>query len=266
MYASRIDYLEKVQRVTSMHTWNGFISFGLVHIPVGLLPAAKEETIEFNQLHREDGGRINLKKVCAACGRELAAEDIVKGYAYEKGKYVRFEPDEIERMKAPGEKTIRIERFVRMSEIEPRYYEKAYYVEPNGGSQAFHLLRKAMETEGRAGLAKVVMGMRDYLAALTAEGNAMMLYRLYFASEMRPAPEIPDAACGDREQMLARIMIGNLAAPFRPEEYRDGFQAKLRRAIKHKIAGEEIPAEPEGAAPDAPANLMDALEASILAE
>jgi DNA end-binding protein Ku len=249
-----------------MHSWNGFISFGLVHIPVGLTPAAKEETIEFNQLHRDDGGRINLKKVCAVCGGELAAGDIVKGYAYEKGKYVRFEPDEIEFLKAPGEKTIKIERFVRAGEIEPKYYEKAYYVESNGGTQAFHLLRKAMEMEGRAGLAKVVMGTREYLAALTAEGNSMMLHRLYFSTEIRPAPDMPDAECGERELQLARIMIGNLASPFRPEDYRDEFQAKLRRAIEKKIAGEDLAVEPESTKQEVTVNLLNALEASILAE
>lgn len=249
-----------------MHTWNGFLSFGFVHIPVGLLPAAKEESIEFNQLHREDGGRVNYRKVCAACGRELAAEDIVKGYAYEKGRYVRFEPGEIERLKAASDKTIRIERFVRIGEIEPKYFEKAYYVEPGGGAQAFNLLRGAMEAEGRAGLAKVVMGTREYLSALTAEGSSMMLHKLYYASDMRPAPEIPATECGERELLLARIMIGNLAAPFRPEEYRDEFQAKLRSAIERKTAGEELPAEPEAFTPEVPENLMDALLASIDAQ
>jgi DNA end-binding protein Ku len=247
----------------AMHSWNGFISFGLVFIPVGLIPAASEESIEFNQIHREDGGRINMKKVCAVCGKELKAEDIVKGYPYEKNKYVCFDTDEIERLKTPGEKTIKIERFVRIGEIDPVYYEKAYYVEPAGGAQAFSLLRKAMEQEGRVGLSKVVIGTRDYLVALRASGSAMMLYRLFFPSEIRRAPEIPANGTGDRELQLARIMIGNLSGPFRPEAYRDEFQAKLRRAIERKIAGQEVPEEPQRAAPAAVTDLMDALVASV---
>jgi DNA end-binding protein Ku len=250
----------------AMHRWNGFISFGLVFIPVGLTPAACEESIEFNQIHKVDGGHINLKKVCAVCGGELKPEDIVKGYSYEKGKYVCFDAEEIEQMKTPGEKTIRIEKFVRIGEIDPRYIEKAYFVEPSGGAQAFNLLRRAMEQEGRAGLAKVVMGMRDYLVALCAEMDSMVLYRLYFSSEIRQAPEYAETKPDSRELQLARIMIGNLSGPFHPEAYRDEFQTKLRKAIKLKINGTPMPAQTQSAVPEAPISLMDALLASIQAQ
>lgn len=249
-----------------MASWNGSISFGLVYIPISLSLAAGDESIEFHQIHRGCGGRVSLKKVCSVCGKELKTEDIVKGFSYEQGRNVYFEADEIEGMKTKGDRTISIAQFVRLEEIDPVYYEKAYYVEPNGGEKAFGLLLKAMAQENRVGISKVVMGTREYLVALRVVNGTMLLYRLFFASEIRSAPSIPAGEAVDKELEMARVIINNLASPFQPETYHDEFQARLRQAIERKIAGQEIMAEPQPDKPNAVSNLMDALIASVNAQ
>jgi len=242
----------------------GAISFGMVHIPVGLYTATQDVDIHFNQLCKEDGSRVKYKKVCANCGKEVSAKDIVKGFEYEKGKYVTLTDDDFEQAKTEKDKTIHILHFTNLSNIRPVYYDKTYHAIPEqGGEKAYELLRKAMKEENKIAIAKTVLGTKEKLLALIPTDDDIMVETMYFADEVKEAPkEIPQPEVSEQELHMAKLLIGSMEQEFNPAAYKDEYRQRLWEIINAKIQGKEIIAAPEEGQSNV-INLMDALKASL---
>jgi DNA end-binding protein Ku len=246
-------------------SWKGSISFGMVYIPVSLMLAASDSGISFNMLHQKCGSRVNYKKICPVCNTEVSHDELVKGYQYEDGKYVVMTEDDIEKIKTPKDKSINILQFVNQEEIDPIFYEKSYYIVPNGGEKAFELLRQAMQAENKVGIAKMVLGTKESLVALRVSNDTMLLNTLFFLNEIKGAPPGTanmDVSSGEVE--LARALINSMAASFQPEQFHDEYQEKLKQAIEQKISGQEVVTAPQEEANNV-ISLMDALAASLKA-
>ena len=245
-------------------THKGAISFGLVHIPVALYTATQDNDIRFNQLCKEDHSRIRYKKVCAHCGKEVRNEDIVKGFEYEKDKFVVMTDEDFESAKTEKDRSIHILHFTDLAQIRPIYYEKTYHVAPEaGGDKAYELLRQAMKEEGKVAVAKSVIGAKEKLIAIIPTDEGMLLETLYFADEIKALPKAaartePKPA----ELEMAKTLVGTMSRPFEPELYQDEYQKRLREIIEKKISGQEI-AAPAGRQEDNVIDIMEALRASI---
>ncbi len=244
-------------------SWKGSISFGLIYIPVSLYIATRDESIGFNMLHKECHTRIRYKKVCEFCDIEVKSSDIVKGYNYDENKYVVFTDDDFEKIKTPKDKSINIVQFVDISEIDPVFYEKAYYVVPNGGEKAFELLKQALYETNKVGIAKVVFGTKESLVALRVAHDKMLLNTLYFINEIKSvqAPYV-NIELNQAEVDLAKQLIKQMTSTFVPEKYHDEYQERLKLAIEQKIQGEEIMIPKEKETQNI-INLMDALQESL---
>lgn len=244
-------------------SWKGSISFGLIYIPINLYIATREESIGFNMLHKNCHTRIRYKKVCEFCDEEVKSGDIVKGYNYEADKYVIFESDDFEKIKSTKDKSINILQFVDINEIDPVFYEKAYYIVPNGGERAFELLKQALIETNKVGIAKVVFGTKETLVALRVNHDNMILNKLFFANEIKSV-QVPyvNIDVNPQEVDLAKMLIKQMTSAFNPDIYHDEYQEKLKLAIEQKIQGEEI-IIPNEIAENNIINLMDALKESI---
>lgn len=246
------------------YSYKGSISFGLVYIPVTLHSTIKENDIGFNMIDKKTMSRVKYKKTCADCdGREVKQEDIVKGFEYEDGKYVIFEEKDFEKLKSKKDKNITIKKFVSLSEVDPLYFDKPYYVVPTGAEKAFAVLLTAMEQEGKAAVAKTVLGTKETLILIRAKDGQMLLNTLYFEEEVtkNPAKEITEKG-NAAELKMAKAIIEGMTGEFNPEEYRDEYRQKVQEAIERKIAGKEIIA-PKEKNVGTVANLMDALTKSL---
>lgn len=240
------------------------ISFSLVAIPIALYTATQDNDIHLNQLHKEDSARVRYKKTCAHCGQELAAADIVKGYEYDKDRYVVVKDEEIEKIKTEKERAIQILHFVKLDEISPVYYDKTYMAVPEpGGEKAFELLRAALMAEQKVAIGKTVIGTRDTLMAIIPREDGVLISTMFFLDEIKELPKSYSKPEPQKAELdMARTLIGAMDTPFNPEEYHDEYQTKLRSLIETKIAGREVTApQPEG--PSNVISLMDALKASI---
>jgi DNA end-binding protein Ku len=246
--------------------WKGAISFGLVSIPIKMYPATEEKSLSFNQLHDKDHGRIKYKRVCAKCGEEVAFENIVKGYEFEKDQYVVLTDEELDAVPVESSRAIDILQFVDMGEIDPIYYKKTYYLVPEEtGVKAYSLLRKALGEDGKVGIAKVAFREKEHLAALRIRDDVFLLETMYWPDEIRPAefPELDKSAqVRAQEVQMARSLIDNLTEDWRPEAFRDEYREALLAIVEKKVAGEEIERveEPE---PTKVVDLMEALKASV---
>ena len=246
------------------YSYTGSISFGLVYIPVTLHSTIKENDIGFNMIDKKTMSRVKYKKTCADCdGREVKQEDIVKGFEYEDGKYVILEEKDFEKLKLKKDKNITIEKFVKLSEVDPLYFETPYYVVPTGAEKAFAVLLKAMEEEGRAAIAKTVLGTKETLILIRAKDGQMLLNTLFFEEEVtkNPAKEIketPSAA----EIKMAKAIIEGMSGKFIPSEYKDEYRQRVQEAIERKIAGKQIVA-PKEKNIGTVVSLMDALTKSL---
>jgi len=246
--------------------WKGAISFGLVTIPVSVYPATEEKTLRFNQLHDEDGGRIRMKRVCSIDGEEVGYEHIVKGYEYEKDRYVIVTDDDFEKVPVESSRQIDIQQFVELEDIDPMLYKKSYYLVPEEtGAKAYALLREAMNRAGKVGIAKVSFRDKEHLAALRFKDEALTLETMYWPDEIREA-EFGDADVDvkvrDQELAMARQLIESLTAEWNPEEYTDEYREALMQIVEAKVNGEEIEVvEPEPTAKVV--DLMEALKASV---
>ncbi len=248
--------------------WKGAISFGLVTIPVSVYPATEEKTLRFNQLHDEDGGRIRMKRVCSVDGEEVGYEHIVKGYEYEKDRYVILTDDDFEAIPVESSRAIDIQQFVDLDEIDPMLYKKSYYLVPEEtGAKAYALLREALNRAGKVGIAKVSFRDKEHLAALRFRDEAFILETMFWPDEIREADfggVDVDAKVRDNELEMARTLIENLTADWDPSEFTDEYRESLLRVVEAKINGEEIEvveAEPAAKVVD----LMEALKASVAA-
>lgn len=246
------------------YSYKGSISFGLVYIPVTLHSTIRDNDIGFNMIDKKTMSRVKYKKTCADCdGREVKQEDIVKGFEYEDGKYVIFEEKDFEKIKSKKDKSITIEKFVNLSEVDPLYFDKPYYVAPTGAEKAFVVLLTAMEQEGKAAIAKTVLGTKETLILIRAKDGQMLLNTLFFEEEVtkNPAKEITEKG-NAAELKMAKAIIEGMTGEFNPEDYRDEYRQKVQEAIERKIAGKEIVA-PRETNVGTVANLMDALTKSL---
>jgi DNA end-binding protein Ku len=248
--------------------WKGAISFGLVTIPVSVYPATEEKTLRFNQLHDEDGGRIRMKRTCSIDGEEVGYEHIVKGYEYEKDRYVILTDDDFDMVPVESSRAIDIQQFVELDEIDPMYYKKSYFLVPEEtGARAYALLREALNRAGKVGIAKVSFRDKEHLAALRFRDDAFVLETMYWPDELREADfggVDVNANVRDNELDMAQTLIDNLTADWDPGEFRDEYREGLLRIVEAKINGEEIEvveAEPAAKVVD----LMEALKASVAA-
>lgn len=240
------------------------ISFGLVAIPISMYTAIQDNDIKFNQLHKGDNERIKYIKTCAHCGKELKAEDIVKGYEYDKDHYVIITDEDIEKIKTEKDKTIQILHFAQLNQISPVYYEKTYQVVPEaGGEKAFELLRKALLSEQKIAIGKTVMGTKDTLMAVIPREDGMLIATMFYEDDIKELQKTfnkPEP--NDAELSMAKTLINSMDTPFNPNEYSDQYQIKLKKLIEDKIVGKEIVSS-ETDRPNNVINLMDALKASI---
>jgi len=238
----------------------GAISFGLVHIPVSLYTAIGDNSIGFNLLHKSCGQRIRYKKTCPACNIEnVKQEDIVKGFEYEEGKYVIMTDDDFEKIKSPKDKTIHIIQFAKLNEIDPIFFEKSYYAVPDaGGDKAFELLRTVMLSENMVAIAKSVMGTKENLLTIRPTNDGLIVEIMYYLEEIKPIPKsYTKPQLNETEINMAKMLVNSMAKEFKPEEYRDEYQEKVKNALKQKIEGKEIIEE----APARTGNVIDLMEA-----
>lgn len=247
------------------YSYKGAITFGLVYIPINLQLSVKEHDIGFNMLEKKSKSRVKYKKTCVDCNdKEVKNEDIVKGYQYEKDKYVIFTDDDFEKIKSNKDKNITIEQFVNLEEVDPVYYDKSYFVKPIGANKAYHVLLKAMESEKKAGIAKTVLGTKETLLLLRVRDGKMLVNTLYFHDEVQKAPEIEKSKTTKQELDLAKNLINQMTAPFQAEKYKDEYYLKLKKAIKQKISGNEIVQAKDEKEPAKIINLMEALQKSLV--
>ncbi len=242
----------------------GAISFGLVHIPVGLYTATQDNDLQFNQLCKEDGSRIRYKKVCSHCGKEVANSDIVKGFEYEKGKYVTLTDKEFEKAKSQKDKLIYIISFANLSEVKPIYFDKTYHIIPEkGGEKAFNLLYVAMKDLKKIAIAKTVLGTKEKLLALIPTNDGILAETLFFYDEIKESPKkLSKEKVKPQELKMAKALIESMNEKFDPKDYKDEYQSKLWTIIKKKIGGKKIVTPKETVAINVE-DIMDALKKSL---
>jgi DNA end-binding protein Ku len=220
--------------------WNGSISFGLVTIPVALYPATRREELSFRLLRKTDQSPVNYKRVAEADGKEVPWKDIVKGYEYEKGKFVVLKEEDFKRVDLEAAaQTIDIMDFVAVEEINPMYFQKPYYLEPQkGGDKPYALLREALRESGKIGIAKVVIRTREHLAGVKAQGDAIILEIMHFGDELVDADSLKFPKAGQaraREVSMAKKLIDGMTAKWEPEKYEDDYKTQLMAMIEEKV-------------------------------
>jgi DNA end-binding protein Ku len=227
--------------------WKGAISFGLVNIPIRLYAATERRDPRFHYLHGECGSPIRYVKWCPYCKREVPAEEVVWGYEYERDKYVLFTDEELEALQAVPQKTIAIEDFIDMREVDPIFFDRAYFLEPvEGGARAYALLRRAMDESGRVAVARVAIRSKETLATVRTYGaRALVMETMFWPDEVRPGESLaipfgdePE----DREVQMATTLVNMLSSPFEPSKYRSDRRERLTRAISAKVEGRGVEA------------------------
>jgi DNA end-binding protein Ku len=252
--------------------WTGSLSFGLVNVPVGLYSATEDQSIHFNQFRAGTSERIRNKRVGEQTGDEVAYADIVKGYDLGGGEYVILTPEELTSL-APGPShTIEVTDFVELSEIDPIYFDKPYFLAPHGknGDRAYELLRKVMAETNKVAIATFVMRDKQYLVAVRPEKSALVLETLLFADEVRdPVKEIEvlpvQASFEDREIEMAKLLIDSMTTAWQPESYRDTYRERVEELIDQKCQGTVVVSEGPRAEPAPVVDLLAALQASVSA-
>ena len=251
--------------------WNGSISFGLVNIPVKLYNAVSRKNVSFHQIDSDSGARIKMQRVSSKTGEEVPYERIVKGYELSPDRYVLIEPEELDALDPEATHSIDIEEFTDLADIDPIFFDSAYYLAPGKGAEkSFALLAKAMEEQGKVALARFVMRTKQYLASVRAKEGMLLLSTMVYADEVVPPEQLPElddidrVKVNDKEVAMAAQLIDSLSADFEPERFRDTYRDQVLELIERKASGEEIVVE----APEAPeatsvVDLMAALEASV---
>lgn len=246
-------------------TWNGFLTFGLISIPIRLSPAARTERISFNQLHKECHTRLKQPLFCPTCNRMVERSEVEKGYEYEDGQYVLFTSEELDKVEPESARSMEILEFVKLDEIDPVFFDSSYYAAPEeGGAKAYRLLTEAMQQSGYAGIAKVTMHNRENIVIIRASDKGLTLHTMFYTNEIRSAESAgaDKVEVKEQERTLATQLIENLAAKFEPDKYRDTYQESLRALVAAKTAGREV--TPTAHATIAPViDLMDALKKSL---
>ena len=252
--------------------WSGAISFGLVNIPVKLYNAVSPKTVRFNQIDSRTGSRVRQKLVAEADGEEVSRDQIVKGYEIRPGDYVTVSDEELAALDPEAAHTIDIEEFVDLAEIDPMYFDKAYWLAPDKGNpKPYALLAEAMASSGRVAIARFVMRSKQYLAAIRAVDGRLVMSTMTWADEINSPAGIPELDgvdeidVSEREELLAAQLIESLAAPFEPDKYRDTYREQVMGLIEAKASGTELVTTTSGPPSGQVVDLMAALEASVSA-
>lgn len=250
--------------------WSGAISFGLVNVPVKLITAQRSKDIHFNQLDGTDGTRIAQKRVRPDTGEEVPYERLVKGYEVSPNRYVVIDPQELESLDAKATHTIDIEEFVDLDQIDPLYFERGYYLIPDkGAAKPYRLLARAMSAANKVAIARFVMRTKQYLAAVRAKDDVLVLSTMLYGDEVESAENLDlpgeDADVTARELKMAEQLIESLSAEFDPARYHDDYREKVLALIDAKAEGQEIVTSAEPEQPTKVVDLMAALEASLAA-
>ena len=253
--------------------WSGAISFGLVNIPVKLYSAVSRKTVRFHQIDAESGQRIRQQRINPTSGEEVPYEQIVKGYEIGPDRYVMISPDELEALEPQKTRTIDIEDFVDLVDIDPIYYDHPYYLAPDtGAGKAYKLLLDAMEDAGKVAIARVVIRSKENLVAIRPHDGVLTMETMLFADEVIPADALDELAAGDgdlktssRELEMAKQLIDSLSSDFEPEKYHDEYRERVLELIERKAQGETVVVEAPPEEPKKVPDLMSALEASIAA-
>ncbi len=231
--------------------WKGSISFGLVNIPIALYPATRKEELKFRLLRKSDLSPVNYKRVAEKDGKEVPWDQIVKGYEYEKGKFVVLKEEDFERVDLEATQTVDIQDFVEVDEIDPMFFYKPYYLEPQkGGDKAYALLRDALKDSNKVGIAKVVIKTREYLAGVKPEDGALVLELMHFADELADTERLhvpKKVEVGKREMNMAKSLIDSMSAKWDPKKYHDEYREALMEVIEEKVeaGGKEIEEKPK---------------------
>lgn len=252
--------------------WSGSISFGLVNIPIKLFNAIKRKSLQFHQLRRKDGCRIRLKRVCSIDNAEVPNDEIVKGYEIYPDRYVIVSSDELEALYPKATKSIEIEDFVLLDEIDPIYFDHSYYLVPDkGASKAYSLLLEALHQSKKVAVARMVLRNKQYLATIRPNGRSLTLSTIYFADEIVSQELLEDLPTADsksekRELTIALQLIESLSATFQPEKYHDEYREKVLDMIEKKAEGQDVVTQQAAPEPGTKViDLMAALEASLSA-
>ena len=253
--------------------WKGSISFGLVNIPIALYPATRREELKFRLLRKTDLSPVNYKRVAEKDGKEVSWDQIVKGYEYEKGKYVVLQEEDFQRVDLEATQTVDIQDFVDLEEIDPMFFYKPYYLEPQkGGDKAYALLRDALKDTNKVGVAKVVIKTRQYLAGVKPEDGALVLELMHFADELADPEKLhvpKKLEVGKREMNMAKSLIGSMTSKWQPEKYKDDYREALMDVIEEKVeaGGKEIEEKPRKAPkPTKVIDLVSVLQKSLGAD
>jgi DNA end-binding protein Ku len=219
--------------------WKGSISFGLVNIPIALYPASRAEELKFRLLRKKDLSPVNYKRVAEADGKEVPWHEIVKGYEYEKDKFVVLNEEDFKRVDIEATQTVDIISFVELSEVNLVFFHKPYYMEPQkGGDRAYVLLRQALQESGKIGIAKVVIKTRQHLAAVKPQKKGLMLELMHFADELHEVDDfkLPHAtSIGKKELDMAKALISSMTTEWKPEDYKDEYRHALEKLIEEKV-------------------------------
>jgi DNA end-binding protein Ku len=245
--------------------WSGYLTFGLVSLPVRLYSGARGEGVSFHMLHREDLTRVKQQLICPADDKVLDRRDIVKGYEYRKGEYVVIEPDEIKKIEPKTAKAMEILQFVKADEVDPVYFESSYYVTAEeGGKHPYALLTRAMEESDYYAIAKLTMHNREYTVFLRPYHGGLMLHTMYYQDEVRAMESFGTESVEIRaaELKVANQLIEALAGKFEPTRFHDSFQENLKKLIQARLEGREVTAV-EKTAPPPVTDLMAALKQSL---
>src|ERR1051325_8138830 len=227
--------------------WKGSISFGLVYIPIAVYPATREEKLSFRQLRATDLSPIRYKKVADVDQKEVTAEQIVKGFEYERGQYVVLKDEDFQKVRIESTHSIDITDFVELEQVDPKFFYKPYFLEPQkGGEKAYSLLHKALSGTDKIGIAKVVISNREYLAAVKADGLFLVLELMHFASEVLSPEELnrPKTELNDKELKMANALIESMSSDWQPEKYRDEYRNAVMELIEQKAKNKQLPAPP----------------------
>jgi DNA end-binding protein Ku len=250
--------------------WKGTISFGLVNIPIALYPATRREELRFRLLRQGDLSPVNYKRVAEKDGKEVPWNQIVKGYEYEKGKFVVLRDEDFQRVDLEATQTVDIQDFVDLDDIDPIYFYKPYYLEPQkGGDKAYALLRDSLEDSKKVGIAKVVIKTRQYLAGVKPEDGALVLELMHFADELADPEKLhlpKKVEVGKREMDMAKSLIDSMSGKWNPEKYRDDYREALMEVIEEKVeaGGKEIETKPKKAPkPTKVIDLVSVLQKSL---
>jgi DNA end-binding protein Ku len=246
--------------------WKGYLTFGLLSLPVRLYSAARSESVSFNQLHKADNSRVKQILYCQAEDKPISRSDIVKGYEYEKDRYVVIDDEEIKKVAPKTAKTMEVLEFVKTTEVDPIFFESSYYLAPDeAGEKPYALLFEALRKTECVGVAKIAMHNREHIVILRPGAHGILLHTMYYRDEIRQVEEFRTdlSLIKDKEMELARTLIESLQAPFEPEKYKDEYRANLLAMIDAKVKGQEVVAIAPGPQAAPVIDILEALKLSL---